>query len=137
MVTAVGVDANNDIYPVAYGMVIKIPILILGSYDFTILQSKNDPDPISIIIKIHGKTARGRSPDISYFYVFGCPVHIHNHRDHLAKFDEKADDGFFLGYSPIEKAFRVLNIRREEMEETFHVTFSEDDEAISQTKHRR
>ncbi|GJT37771.1 reverse transcriptase domain-containing protein [Tanacetum coccineum] len=26
-------------------MVVKIPILILGSYDFTILQSKNDPDP--------------------------------------------------------------------------------------------
>ncbi|GKD97692.1 hypothetical protein Tco_1381589 [Tanacetum coccineum] len=26
-------------------MVVKILILILGSYDFTILQSKNDPDP--------------------------------------------------------------------------------------------
>ncbi|GJY05989.1 hypothetical protein Tco_0371929, partial [Tanacetum coccineum] len=26
-------------------MVVKIPILILESYDFTILQSKNDPDP--------------------------------------------------------------------------------------------
>ncbi|GJS04044.1 retrovirus-related pol polyprotein from transposon TNT 1-94 [Tanacetum coccineum] len=25
-----------------------------------------------------------------------CPVHIPNHRDHLGKFDEKADDGFFL-----------------------------------------
>ncbi|GJZ42639.1 retrovirus-related pol polyprotein from transposon TNT 1-94 [Tanacetum coccineum] len=76
---------------------------------------------------------RGRSPDISYFHVFGCPAHIHNHRDHLGKFDEKADDGFFLGYSPVAKAFRVLNIRRQEMEETYHVTFSEDDEANSQT----
>ncbi|GJY51300.1 hypothetical protein Tco_0442147 [Tanacetum coccineum] len=27
-------------------MVVKIPILILGSYDFTILQSKNDPNPM-------------------------------------------------------------------------------------------
>ncbi|GJY23245.1 retrovirus-related pol polyprotein from transposon TNT 1-94 [Tanacetum coccineum] len=66
----------------------------------------------SIIVKRHGKTAydvfRGRSPDISYFHVFGCPVHIHNHRDHLGKFDEKADDGFFLGYSPVAKAFRFL-----------------------------
>ncbi|GJS47083.1 retrovirus-related pol polyprotein from transposon TNT 1-94, partial [Tanacetum coccineum] len=91
----------------------------------------------SIIVKRHGKTAydvfRGRSPDISYFYVFGYPVHIHNHRDYLGKFDEKADDGFFLGYSPIAKAFRVFNIRRQEMEETVHVTFSKDDEAISQT----
>ncbi|GKB96722.1 retrovirus-related pol polyprotein from transposon TNT 1-94, partial [Tanacetum coccineum] len=55
----------------------------------------------SIIVKRHRKIAyevfRGRAPDISYFHVFGCPVHIHNHRDHLGKFDEKADDGFFLG----------------------------------------
>ncbi|GJW86835.1 retrovirus-related pol polyprotein from transposon TNT 1-94 [Tanacetum coccineum] len=40
---------------------------------------------ISIILKRHGKTAydvfRGRAPDINYLYVFGCPVHIHNHRD--------------------------------------------------------
>ncbi|GJS85936.1 putative ribonuclease H-like domain-containing protein [Tanacetum coccineum] len=75
----------------------------------------------------------GRSPYISYFHAFGCPVHIHNHMDHLGKFDEKADDGFFLGYSSLAKAFRVFNIRRQEMEETVHVTFSEDDEAISQT----
>ncbi|GJZ07388.1 RNA-directed DNA polymerase, eukaryota [Tanacetum coccineum] len=64
----------------------------------------------SIIVKRHGKTAydvfKGRSPDISYFHVFGCPVHIHNHRDHLGKFDEKADDGFFLGYSLVAKAFK-------------------------------
>ncbi|GJZ92225.1 retrovirus-related pol polyprotein from transposon TNT 1-94 [Tanacetum coccineum] len=36
------------------------------------------------IVKRHGKIAydvlRGRSPDISYFYEFGCPVHIHNKR---------------------------------------------------------
>ncbi|GKA54742.1 hypothetical protein Tco_0753691 [Tanacetum coccineum] len=54
----------------------------------------------SIIVKRHGNTAydvfRGRSHDVSYFYVFGCPVFIHNHKDHLGKFDEKADDGFFL-----------------------------------------
>nr|GEV45350.1 hypothetical protein [Tanacetum cinerariifolium] len=91
----------------------------------------------SIIIKRHRKIAfevfRGRAPDIIYFYVFGCPVHIHNHRDHLGKFDEKADDGFFLEYSLVAKAFRVFNIIRQEIEETFHVTFSKDDEAISQS----
>nr|GFB36209.1 retrovirus-related Pol polyprotein from transposon TNT 1-94 [Tanacetum cinerariifolium]GFB37191.1 retrovirus-related Pol polyprotein from transposon TNT 1-94 [Tanacetum cinerariifolium] len=91
----------------------------------------------SIIVKRHGKIAydvvRERSPDICYFHVFGCHVHIHNHKDHLGKFDEKADDGFFLGFSPVVKAFRVFNIRRQEMEETYHVTFSADDEAISQS----
>nr|GEV39687.1 hypothetical protein [Tanacetum cinerariifolium] len=67
----------------------------------------------SIIVKRHRKTAydvfRGRSPDISYFHVFGCPMHIHNHKDHLGKFDEKADDGFFLGYSPVAKADETIS----------------------------
>ncbi|GJZ36372.1 retrovirus-related pol polyprotein from transposon TNT 1-94, partial [Tanacetum coccineum] len=76
---------------------------------------------------------RGRSPDISYFYMFGCPVHIHNHRDHLGKFNAKADDGFFLGYCPMAKALRVFKIRRQEMKDTYHVTFIEDDEAISKS----
>ncbi|GKA67864.1 retrovirus-related pol polyprotein from transposon TNT 1-94 [Tanacetum coccineum] len=74
-----------------------------------------------------------RFSDISYFYVFGCPMHIYNHKDHLGKFDEKVDDGFFFGYSLVDKSFRVFNIRRQEMKETVHVTFSEDDEAISQS----
>nr|GEX22203.1 retrovirus-related Pol polyprotein from transposon TNT 1-94 [Tanacetum cinerariifolium] len=38
-----------------------------------------------------------------------------------------------IGEPLVAKAFRVFNTRRQEMEETFHVTFSEDDEAISQT----
>nr|GEW62248.1 hypothetical protein [Tanacetum cinerariifolium] len=54
-------------------------------------------------------------------------------RDHLVKFTKKEEGGFFLGYSPVAKAFKIFNIRRQEMEETFHVTFSEDDEAISQS----
>ncbi|GJR40304.1 retrovirus-related pol polyprotein from transposon TNT 1-94 [Tanacetum coccineum] len=44
-----------------------------------------------------------RIPDISYFHVFGCPVFIHDHKDHLGKFDAKADDGYFLGYSSVSK----------------------------------
>ncbi|GJV03625.1 retrovirus-related pol polyprotein from transposon TNT 1-94 [Tanacetum coccineum] len=84
-------------------------------------------------IVIVDEYSRGRSPDVSYFYVFDCPMFIHNHRDHMGKFDEKADDGFFLGYSLVAKAFRVFNIRRQEMEETYHVTLSKDDEEISQT----
>ncbi|GJW62639.1 hypothetical protein Tco_0111974 [Tanacetum coccineum] len=54
-------------------------------------------------------------------------------KDQLGKFDKKDDDGFFLGYSLVAKAFRVLNIRRQEMKETYHVTLSEDDEAITKS----
>ncbi|GJZ83334.1 retrovirus-related pol polyprotein from transposon TNT 1-94 [Tanacetum coccineum] len=70
-----------------------------------------------IIVKRHDKTSyeifRERIPDISYFHVFGCPVFIHNHKDHLGKFDAKADDRYFLGYSPVSKDFRVYNTRRQ------------------------
>ncbi|GJW91645.1 retrovirus-related pol polyprotein from transposon TNT 1-94 [Tanacetum coccineum] len=52
----------------------------------------------SISVKRHDKTPyeifRERIPDISYFHMFGCPVFIHNHKDHLGKFDAKADDGY-------------------------------------------
>ncbi|GKD79186.1 retrovirus-related pol polyprotein from transposon TNT 1-94, partial [Tanacetum coccineum] len=111
----------------------KLPKQFWGEAVNTTCFTKNR----SIIVKRHGKTSydvfRGSSPDISYFYVFGCPLHIHNHKDHLGKFDEKADDGFFLGYSSVAKAFRVFNIRRQEMEEIVHVTFNEDDESIYQS----
>nr|GEV56962.1 retrovirus-related Pol polyprotein from transposon TNT 1-94 [Tanacetum cinerariifolium] len=54
----------------------------------------------SIIVKRHDKTSYEifweRILDINYFYVFGCPVFIHNHKDHLGKFDAKDDDGYFL-----------------------------------------
>nr|GEY96334.1 retrovirus-related Pol polyprotein from transposon TNT 1-94 [Tanacetum cinerariifolium] len=68
---------------------------------------------------------RERIPDISYFHVFRCPVFIHNNKDHLGKFDAKANDGYFLGYSFVSKAFRVFNKRRQQVEETYHVTFDQ------------
>ncbi|GKB07499.1 retrovirus-related pol polyprotein from transposon TNT 1-94 [Tanacetum coccineum] len=49
-----------------------------------------------------------------------CPVFIHNHKDHLGKFNAKADDGYYLGYSFVSKAFRVYNTRRQQIEETYH-----------------
>ncbi|GJY00941.1 retrovirus-related pol polyprotein from transposon TNT 1-94 [Tanacetum coccineum] len=80
--------------------------------------------------KAREPTKKERIHDISNFHVFGCPMFIHNHKDHLGKFDAKADDGYFLGYSFVSKAFRVYNIRRQQIKETYHVTFDESMEAI-------
>ncbi|GJS75551.1 ribonuclease H-like domain-containing protein [Tanacetum coccineum] len=55
---------------------------------------------------------------------FGCPVTILNTIDHLGKFDGKADEGFFVGYSINSKAFRVFNSRTKIVEENLHVQFS-------------
>ncbi|GKB09107.1 retrovirus-related pol polyprotein from transposon TNT 1-94 [Tanacetum coccineum] len=88
---------------------------------------------ISIIVKRRDKNPhdifRERIPD-GYFYVFRCPMFIHNHKDHLGKFVAKANDGYFLGYSFVFKAFKVINTRRQQIEETYHVTFDESMEAI-------
>nr|GFB06470.1 ribonuclease H-like domain-containing protein [Tanacetum cinerariifolium] len=45
--------------------------------------------------------------------------------DHLGKFDGKADEGFFIGYSLNSKAFRVFNSRTWIVEENLHIRFSE------------
>ncbi|GJZ59887.1 hypothetical protein Tco_0615703 [Tanacetum coccineum] len=60
--------------------------------------------------------------------------YIHNHKDYLGKFDEKADDGYFLRYSLVSKALRVFNTRRQQTEETYHITFDESTNAIKFTK---
>ncbi|GKE09116.1 ribonuclease H-like domain-containing protein [Tanacetum coccineum] len=42
---------------------------------------------------------------LSFMRPFGCPVTILNNIDHLGKFDGKADEVFFVGYSTNSKAF--------------------------------
>ncbi|GKF10699.1 putative ribonuclease H-like domain-containing protein [Tanacetum coccineum] len=54
---------------------------------------------------------------------FGCPDTILNTLDHLGKFDGKADEGFFVGYSVTSKAFRVFNTRTRIVEESLRITF--------------
>ncbi|GKC70075.1 retrovirus-related pol polyprotein from transposon TNT 1-94 [Tanacetum coccineum] len=70
----------------------------------SIITKRHDMTPYEIFIE--------RIPNISYIHVFGCSVFIHNHKDHLGKFDAKADDGYFLRYSFNSKASRVFNTRR-------------------------
>ncbi|GJY48668.1 ribonuclease H-like domain-containing protein [Tanacetum coccineum] len=41
------------------------------------------------------------------------------------EFDEKSDEGFFVGYSLSSKAFRVYNIRTRKVQENLHIGFLE------------
>ncbi|GKE34666.1 putative ribonuclease H-like domain-containing protein [Tanacetum coccineum] len=56
-----------------------------------------------LVVKSHNKTPyelfHGRTPTLSFMRPFGCLVTILNTIDHLGKFDGKADEGFFVGYS--------------------------------------
>ncbi|GJS98487.1 putative ribonuclease H-like domain-containing protein [Tanacetum coccineum] len=73
----------------------------------------------------------GRNPTLSFMRPFGCPITILNTIDHLGKFNRKADEGFFVGYSANSKAFRVFNSRTRIVEENLHVQFSENSSNIA------
>ena len=66
-----------------------------------------------------------RKPKISYLRVFGCKCFILNTKDNLEKFDSKADEEIFLGYSTSSKAYRIFNKRTLVVEESIHVVFDE------------
>nr|GEX86162.1 ribonuclease H-like domain-containing protein [Tanacetum cinerariifolium] len=46
-------------------------------------------------------------------------------RDHLGKFNGKANEGFLVGYSINRKAFKVFNSRNRKVKENMHVNFQE------------
>ncbi|GJQ97830.1 putative ribonuclease H-like domain-containing protein [Tanacetum coccineum] len=69
--------------------------------------------------------ADSKTLTLSFMRPFGCLVTILNTIDHLDKFDGKANEGFFVGYTLNSKAFRVFNSRTMIMEENLHIRFRE------------
>ncbi|GKA31105.1 ribonuclease H-like domain-containing protein, partial [Tanacetum coccineum] len=82
-----------------------------------------------LVIKPHNKIPyelfHGRTPSLSFMRPFGCPITILNTLDQLGKFNGKANEGFFVGYSMNSMAFRVFNSRTRIVEENLHITFFE------------
>ncbi|GKB03151.1 ribonuclease H-like domain-containing protein [Tanacetum coccineum] len=90
-----------------------------------------------LVIKPQNKTPYelflGRKHALSFMRPFECPVTILNTIDHLGKFNGKADEGFFVGYSTNSKAIRVFNSRTRIVEENLHVQFSENTPNIAES----
>ncbi|GKF48389.1 hypothetical protein Tco_0141640, partial [Tanacetum coccineum] len=62
------------------------------------------------------------------------PVTILNTLDPLRKSDEKANEGFFVGYSINSKAFRVFNTRTRKVEENLHINFLENKPNVARSR---
>nr|GFA04670.1 hypothetical protein [Tanacetum cinerariifolium] len=81
-----------------------------------------------LVVKPHNKTPyelfHGYTPTLSFMRPFRCPINILNTKDHLGKFNGKANEGFFVGYSLNSKAFRVFNSKTRIVEENLHIRFS-------------
>ena len=66
-----------------------------------------------------------RKPNISYFHPFGCTFYILNTKDHLNKYDSKAQKCILLGYSKRSKGYRVYNTETLIVEESIKVRFDD------------
>nr|GEX11696.1 putative ribonuclease H-like domain-containing protein [Tanacetum cinerariifolium] len=73
-------------------------------------------------------------PLMLHFKPFGCHVTILNISDHLGKFDGKADEGYIVGYSASNKAYRVYNVPHKRVEETMNLRFLEEKPNVQGTQ---
>src|SRR4051812_5740836 len=78
-----------------------------------------------ILNKTPYKLWKNRKPDISYFHPFGCTCYILNTKDHLSKFDSKAQKCFLLRYSERSKGYRVYNTETLIVEESMNIRFDD------------
>nr|GFB34983.1 putative ribonuclease H-like domain-containing protein [Tanacetum cinerariifolium] len=89
-----------------------------------------------LVTKPHNKTPyellHGRSPSIGFMRPFGCSVTILNTLDPLGKFQGKVNEGFLVGYSVCNKAFRRVKLtlmqvsktqKKQERKELKHMCF--------------
>ena len=66
-----------------------------------------------------------RSPNVKYFKIFESTCFILKDRENVRKFDSRSDEGIFLGYSSISKAYRVYNKRIMKVMEIVNVVIDE------------
>nr|GEV96384.1 hypothetical protein [Tanacetum cinerariifolium] len=81
------------------------------------------PDDSMVVLK-HRRMAHVYYKNMnSHFKPFGCHVTILNTSDHLGKFDRKTDEGYIVGYSASNKAYRVYNVPNKRVEESMNLQF--------------
>ncbi|GJR08259.1 hypothetical protein Tco_0790911 [Tanacetum coccineum] len=85
--------------------------LILSKYIYTLLEVELG----LVVVMYHREDNDENLVRVTLMFLFRCM---------LCKFDGKADEGFFVGYSLNSKAFRLFNSRTRIVEENLHIRFS-------------
>lgn len=67
----------------------------------------------------------GRKANVKRFKIFDNKCYIKRTEDNLGKFEDKADEGIFIGYLSKSKAFRCYNKRLEKIVESVDVRVDE------------
>ena len=102
----------------------KLPIYFWAEAVNTACYTQNR----TLINRDHDKTPyeimANRKPTLKYFHVFGGKCFVLKD-EHLGKFEAKADEGIFLGYSLESKAYKVYLIDHQKVIESMNVTFDD------------
>ena len=75
---------------------------------------------------------KGRKPNVKYFKIFGSTCFILKDKENVGKFDSRNDEGIFLGYSSLSKAYRVYNKKTMKVMETVNVVIDESSDSYSE-----
>ncbi|GKB20100.1 retrovirus-related pol polyprotein from transposon TNT 1-94, partial [Tanacetum coccineum] len=118
---------NRTLVEAARTMLIfsKAPLFLWAEVVATACYTQNR----SLIHTLHNKTpyelVHDKKPDLSFLRIFGALCYPTNDSEDLGKLKAKADIGFFVGYAPNRKGYRIYNKRTRQIMETIHVTFDE------------
>ncbi|GKE57857.1 putative ribonuclease H-like domain-containing protein, partial [Tanacetum coccineum] len=103
----------------------KAPLFVWAEAVATACYTQNR----SLIHTLPNKTpyelVHGKKSDLSFLRIFGALCYPTNDSEDLGKLKAKADIGFFVGYTPNRKGYRIYNKRARQIMETIHVTFDE------------
>ncbi|GJY66076.1 retrovirus-related pol polyprotein from transposon TNT 1-94 [Tanacetum coccineum] len=118
---------NRTLVEAARTMLIfsKAPLFLWAEAVATACYTQNR----SLIHTLHNKTpyelVHDKKPDLSFLRIFGALCYPTNDSEDLGKLKAKADIGFFVGYAPNRKGYKIYNKRTRQIMETIHVTFDE------------
>ncbi|GJY24514.1 retrovirus-related pol polyprotein from transposon TNT 1-94 [Tanacetum coccineum] len=118
---------NRTLVEAARTMLIfsKAPLFLWAEAVATACYTQNR----SLIHTLHNKTpyelVHDKKPDLSFLRIFGALCYPTNNSKDLGKLKAKADIGFFVGYAPNRKGYRIYNKWTRQIMETNHVTFDE------------
>ena len=67
----------------------------------------------------------GRPASIKHFKVFGSKCYIKNNDEHIGKYDDRVDEGIFLGYATNSKGYICYNKRLHKLVDCIDIKIDE------------
>ncbi|GJT93212.1 retrovirus-related pol polyprotein from transposon TNT 1-94 [Tanacetum coccineum] len=103
----------------------KAPLFLWAEAVATACYTQNRSLIHTLHDKIPYKLVHDKKPDLLFLRIFGALCYPTNDSEDLGKLKAKADIGFFVGYAPNRKGYRIYNKQTRQIMETIYITFDE------------